>query len=68
MDFFWKKTISYESESGDLPVKQFHEATLILHQKRFLRESGSEMFLRESGTLPNAHVAVHCELLRELNI
>ena len=48
---FSKKRFSYELESGRL-AKQFHKAILIHRSKHYLRESKSEMFMRESEALP----------------
>jgi hypothetical protein len=48
----FKNIYFYESESN-LLSKQFHKTILINHLKRFLEESRSKMFLRESESLLN---------------
>jgi hypothetical protein len=48
----FKNIYFYESESN-LLSKQFHKTILINHLKRFLEESRSKTFLRESGSLLN---------------
>jgi hypothetical protein len=50
---FYEKIYYFESESS-LPAKQTHEIILMHHQKRFLKEFGSETFLRKYRSLPKS--------------